>query len=57
MVMSDDLEMPVTYQVFVTKTARRQGEKLPISRGSKKEIIEQLKRLKYWLLATADEFR
>jgi mRNA-degrading endonuclease RelE of RelBE toxin-antitoxin system len=41
-------QLSENYQVFVTKAARRDGRKLPISNLEKFEIILALKDLKYW---------
>lgn len=38
------------YKVSVTKSARRQGHKLPISSDDKANIIREMKELKHWSL-------
>lgn len=45
---SGEDEMEVKYQVFVTKSALRQGRKLSISPGSRLEIVNEMKGLRYW---------
>lgn len=42
----EDLEQ--NYQIFVTKSCLRQGEKLPITRKEKLSIIKVIKNLKFW---------
>lgn len=41
-------ELLVNYKVFVTKSALRDGRKLPVQAESKLEIILALKELKFW---------
>jgi len=43
-----ETEYQVNYKIFVTKSARKHGRKLGISKPALKEVIEQVKRLKHW---------